>query len=80
MRKDWAEVELGDVSEINPKPKNKLKSDFLVQFVPMKLVDEIIDNIHLIETRKISELQGKELENHYSQALRSLGNLSGMVG
>lgn len=57
----WEKVKLGDVCELNPKHENKnfLTDDFEVQFVPMALVDEVINNINLVEIRRFSEVQNK---------------------
>jgi len=58
MREDWVEVELVEVSLLNPKIKDKseIDPDLEVQFVPMKLVDEVVDHIHLVETRVFGEV------------------------
>ena len=61
MRDDWVETELGRVSILNPKIKNKdaIDDNLEVQFIPMKLVDELVDKIHLTEIRKFHEVQKK---------------------
>ncbi|WP_373496678.1 restriction endonuclease subunit S [Aquiflexum sp.] len=61
MRKEWPKVRLSEVSEINPKLENKnsISQDFEVQFLPMALVEEVSNKIHLLETRKFSEVQKK---------------------
>ena len=54
----WKWVKLGEVCDINPKIENKktYSEELDVQFVPMKLVDAIIDKIHLSEVRKFKEV------------------------
>lgn len=54
-------VKIGSVTEINPKLENKnlINADFEVQFVPMKLVEEVNNKIHLNEVRTFGEIQGK---------------------
>ncbi len=61
LPKGWNCVKLREVTKLNPKieEKNSVKDDLEIQFVPMKLVDEVIDNIHLTEIRKFSEVQKK---------------------
>ena len=58
MRRDWLKIEIGTVCELNPKPKDKseISPDLEVQFVPMKLVDEVIDHIHLTDTRPFGQV------------------------
>ena len=55
----WETKRLGEVCEINPKIPNKenIPDDLEVQFLPMKLVEEIIGKIHLLETRKYDEVK-----------------------
>ena len=55
----WKWVKLGEVVKINPKiPKEKIVSDtMLVQFLPMKLVEELSGKIHLTETRIYQEVR-----------------------
>jgi len=55
----WTWVRLGDIVKINPKIPNRdvIKDETEVQFLPMKLVEEVIGKIHLIELRKFSEVQ-----------------------
>jgi type I restriction enzyme S subunit len=52
-------VRISDIVEINPKLPAKDKSNFEleVQFIPMKLVEEVINKIHLVETKRLSEVQ-----------------------
>jgi type I restriction enzyme S subunit len=61
LPKGWKWVRLGDISILNPRIKDKsmIDDDLIVQFVPMKFVDEIVDKIHLVETRKFIEVQKK---------------------
>jgi type I restriction enzyme, S subunit len=55
----WVIKKLGEVCEINPKIPNKetIPDDFEVQFLPMKLVEEIVNRFHLTETRKYGEVK-----------------------
>lgn len=55
----WDLMCIDEVSSVNPKLPNKelISSDLEVQFVPMKLVEEIVDKIHLTEVRKFGEVQ-----------------------
>ncbi|HPX59667.1 MAG: restriction endonuclease subunit S [Petrimonas sp.] len=59
LPKGWKWVKLKEVAEINPKLPNKEEIDSLleVQFLPMKLVEEEINKIHLIETKLFHEVQ-----------------------
>ena len=61
MREDWVEVELGEIVELNPRNlrKNEIEKEFEVQFLPMKLVEEVSNIIHLDEFRKFFEVQKK---------------------
>ena len=61
MREDWIEVELGEITELNPKilNKNEIDGELEVQFLPMKLVEEVSNKIHLNEIRKFNEVQKK---------------------
>ena len=54
----WQLKKLKEVSEINPKlpKKEEIPTDLEVQFLPMKLVEEIVNKIHLSETRKFNEV------------------------
>lgn len=54
-------VAIGDVCELNPKLANKSEvcKELELQFLPMKLVEEIINKIHLTEIRKFSDVQNK---------------------
>jgi restriction endonuclease S subunit len=55
----WKNVKVSDVANINPKLPNRetLSKTLEVQFIPMKLVEEIINKIHLNETRRLKEVQ-----------------------
>lgn len=54
----WRLVQINEIAEINPKlpNKDKISNKLEVQFLPMKLVEEIINRIHLTETRKYEEV------------------------
>lgn len=55
----WKWKLIKTVADINPKlpNKEKIEPDLLVQFLPMKLVEEIINKVHLTEIKKFSEVQ-----------------------
>lgn len=55
----WEVDKISSVSTINPKLPNKelISLDLEVQFLPMKLVEEIKNKIHLTEIKKFSEVQ-----------------------
>ncbi len=55
----WKWVKVSDVANVNPKLPNKESIDrnLEVQFLPMKLVEEIINKIHLVDTKKFQEVQ-----------------------
>lgn len=55
----WITVSLGQVAEINPKltAYERLSDDLEVQFLPMKLVEEVSGKIQLSEVRKIGEVK-----------------------
>ncbi|MBC6365773.1 restriction endonuclease subunit S [Algoriphagus sp. AK58] len=61
MKADWIEVEIAELCELNPRLKNKesISAELEVQFLPMALVEEVANKIHLTETRKFSEVQQK---------------------
>jgi type I restriction enzyme S subunit len=52
-------VKLGEVADLNPKlPEAKIpKDESVVQFIPMKLVEEVSGRFHLTETRKYKEVK-----------------------
>ncbi|HLG39932.1 MAG TPA: restriction endonuclease subunit S, partial [Chitinophagaceae bacterium] len=54
----WQAVSMKDVTEMNPKIPNRENIDkqMEVQFLPMKLVEEIINKIHLTEIRKYEDV------------------------
>jgi type I restriction enzyme, S subunit len=54
----WKERLISEVAEINPPLPNKENIDrnLEVQFLPMKLVEEIVNKIQLTETRKFSDV------------------------
>ncbi len=55
----WKIRSINEVAFINPKIPNKecIDEDLEIQFLPMKLVEEIINKFHLTETKKIKEAQ-----------------------
>ncbi|EMF80325.1 type I restriction modification DNA specificity domain protein [Leptospira weilii serovar Topaz str. LT2116] len=55
----WTIVSLGEIAEINPKltAYERLSNDLEVQFLPMKLVEEVSGKIQLSEVRKIGEVK-----------------------
>lgn len=55
----WKKVRLKDITFLNPKLPNieEIKIDLEVQFLPMKLVEEVSGKIHLTEARKYSDVQ-----------------------
>ncbi|KXK22866.1 MAG: type I restriction modification enzyme protein S [Bacteroidetes bacterium OLB12] len=59
LPKGWKEIRFKDIVHVNPKLPNKenISLDIEVQFLPMKLVEEVINKIHLTEIRKFSEVQ-----------------------
>lgn len=56
--KRWKRVQIKDISVMNPKlpDRENISPQFEVQFLPMKLVEEIINKIHLTETRKYQDV------------------------
>ena len=58
LLKGWKEVSIKDVTEMNPKIPNREDIDrqMEVQFLPMKLVEEINNKIHLTEIRKYEDV------------------------
>jgi len=59
LAKGWKWTKLGDVAEVNPKLPNRecIEDDLEVQFLPMKLVEELSGKIHLTETRLYGEVK-----------------------
>jgi type I restriction enzyme S subunit len=60
-REDWVSCKIEDIYELNPKilDKSKISKDLEIQFLPMKLVEEVANRIHLTETKKFGEVQKK---------------------
>lgn len=58
LPKGWKEVQIKDVATMNPKTPNRenISKQMEVQFLPMKLVEEIINKIHLTEIRKYEDV------------------------
>jgi type I restriction enzyme S subunit len=54
----WEMIPINTVSSINPKLPNKenLDREMEVQFLPMKLVEEIVNKIHLSDIKKLHEV------------------------
>ena len=54
----WIPIAIKDVTEMNPKIPNREDIDYEmeVQFLPMKLVEAVINKIHLSEIRKYNEV------------------------
>ena len=61
LSKGWEVQKLGDVCDVNPKLPNKdqINSELEIQFLPMRLVEELINKISLTETRSFIEVQKK---------------------
>lgn len=59
LPKGWEVKRLGEICKINPKLPNKdqINSELEIQFLPMKLVEEVINKISLTETRTFIEVQ-----------------------
>ncbi len=58
LPKGWNKTQIKNVALINPKLPNKelIAKETEVQFLPMKLVEAIINKIHLTEIRKFEEV------------------------
>ena len=58
LPKGWKQNAIKDVTEMNPKIPNRehIDCEMEVQFLPMKLVEAIINKIHLSEIRKYQEV------------------------
>lgn len=58
LPKGWERKAISEVARVNPTitNKNEIDGDLEVQFLPMKLVEEIVNKIHLVETRKFKEV------------------------
>ena len=54
----WEYKKISDIAKINPTLPNKevIDRNLIVQFLPMKLVEEIVNKIHLTETRKYADV------------------------
>ena len=54
----WEIKKISDIAKINPTLPNKevIDRNLIVQFLPMKLVEEIVNKIHLTETRKFVDV------------------------
>jgi type I restriction enzyme, S subunit len=58
MNDAWSSVQLSEVVKINPKLPIEIKDESLeVSFLPMKLVEEEKNEIHLTETRKYADVK-----------------------
>jgi type I restriction enzyme, S subunit len=59
LPKDWVWTKFSDVAEVNPRIPNRenISDDLEVQFLPMKLVEELNGKIHLIEYKTYGELK-----------------------
>jgi len=59
LSKGWKWAKLGNVSEINPKIPNReqISDNLEVQFLPMKLVEELNGKIHLTEVKKYGDVK-----------------------
>jgi type I restriction enzyme S subunit len=59
LPKGWKRNSILHVASINPKipDRESLDGDLEIQFLPMKLVEEIINKFHLTETKKFKEAQ-----------------------
>jgi type I restriction enzyme S subunit len=55
----WKWVKISDISTINPKlpDRENICKDLEVQFLPMKLVEEIKNRIHLTDIKKFDQVQ-----------------------
>jgi type I restriction enzyme S subunit len=58
LPKGWASLHINEVAQINPQipDRERISNKMEVQFLPMKLVEEIINVIHLTEIRKYEEV------------------------
>lgn len=58
LPKGWKEVLIKEVTEMNPKipDRENISKQMEVQFLPMKLVEEIVNKIHLTEIRKYEDV------------------------
>lgn len=58
LPKGWLQVQIKEVATMNPKipDRENISKQMEVQFLPMKLVEEIINKIHLTEIRKYEDV------------------------
>jgi len=58
LPKGWKKVKIKDITTVNPKipERESISKQMEVQFLPMKLVEEIINKIHLTEIRKYEDV------------------------
>jgi len=58
LPKRWKQVQIKEVAEMNPKipDRENISKQMEVQFLPMKLVEEIINKIHLTEMRRYEDV------------------------
>jgi type I restriction enzyme S subunit len=58
LPKGWKVLKISDVADVNPSlpNKEKLLKDIDVQFIPMKLVEEVVNKVNLTETRKLADV------------------------
>lgn len=58
LPKGWKKVQIKEVTSMNPKipDRENISKQMDVQFLPMKLVEEIINKIHLTEIRKYEDV------------------------
>lgn len=55
----WQLKAINEVAKLNPKlpSKENISDDLEVQFLPMKLVEEVVNKVHLDETKKFKDVQ-----------------------
>lgn len=58
LPKEWKKIQIKEVTSMNPKipDRENISKQMEVQFLPMKLVEEIINKIHLTEIRKYEDV------------------------
>ncbi len=61
LPKGWKWISISHIADVNPKlpNKEKINEDLEIQFLPMKLVEEIVNKIHLDEIKTFKEVQKK---------------------
>jgi type I restriction enzyme, S subunit len=59
LPKNWKSKAISEVANVNPKIpfKESIHDELEIQFLPMKLVEEIMNKFHLTETKKFKEAQ-----------------------